>query len=422
MMEGILYFLHGAVLVLFGAFLSGAFAGVSFSRRKNRWVFVIVCALCGGLQLLTSLLLGEEAVWKLYPINTHLPLALLLWLGYRKHPITAVSAVVTAYLFCQPVKWIGLLTFTITHSAIAEYIARICFLMIIAVLTLRFLAPYFARIYQQHQRSAWIFGLTPAIYYVFDYATMIYTDLWMQNNRLVAEFLPCFLGAAYLVFCILYCIENERKINAEHKAEITSIAVEQQKKELDAMKRKEQEIRRLHHDMRLFLSTLSVCLEEGQTDQAKALVSSYLTDAEPTKVQRFCSIDLINYILSDFAAKCDGHHVAFQHKVEIGSLDLDLNMVASILSNALDNALNAQKDLPQGDRRVKLTMKTVNEKLLLSVENPVATQPVFRDGFPVSHREGHGYGTQSIRYLTERLNGKCQFQGDDSTFIVKVIL
>ena len=97
-------------------------------------------------------------------------------------------------------------------------------------------------------------------------------------------------------------------------------------------------------------------------------------------------------------------------------------MFSSILSNALDNALDAQKELPQESRSVRLMLKTSGEKLLLSVENPIAAAPRFADGLPVSKKERHGYGTQSIRYMTERLGGKWQFSVKESTFILKVII
>ena len=181
------------------------------------------------------------------------------------------------------------------------------------------------------------------------------------------------------VYDFLYSLlqRKREKTIAEHKAEITKISVEQQKKELEALRRNEQEIRLLHHDMRLFLSSLSVCLEEGNADKAKEQVALYLSRMPSTKVQHFCKIDTINYILSDFAAKCQAEKVAFVHKVELDALPFDINMVAAILSNALDNALNAQKPLEESQRSVKLLLKTANNKLLLSVENPVAEADLF---------------------------------------------
>lgn len=203
-------------------------------------------------------------------------------------------------------------------------------------------------------RSICIFGIIPMIYYIFDYTTMIYTDLWISNNRIVAEFLPFFLGIIYMVFGVLYCSENEEKILAEHKADIIRIVAEQQKKEIESIKHNEKTIRILHHDMRLFLSSLSVCLEQGDSLKATEMLSSYISRIDDVKMKHFCHIDIINYILSDFSAKCKHNHVSFEYTIEIEDIKTDMNLFAPILSNALDNALNAQKELIKSQRHVKI--------------------------------------------------------------------
>jgi len=69
-----------------------------------------------------------------------------------------------------------------------------------------------------------------------------------------------------------------------------------------------------------------------------------------------------------------------------------------------------------------LMLKEADDKLLLSVKNPTARIPIFSDGVPMSERNGHGYGTQSILYTTKQLGGNCQFSVQDNQFIVRVIL
>ena len=61
-------------------------------------------------------------------------------------------------------------------------------------------------------------------------------------------------------------------------------------------------------------------------------------------------------------------------------------------------------------------------KLLLSLKNTFADAPEIIDGIPRSKVSGHGFGTQSIRYVTERLNGNCQFSVDGNMFVLRVIL
>ena len=93
--------------------------------------------------------------------------------------------------------------------------------------------------------------------------------------------------------------------------------------------------------------------------------------------------------------------------VELDELKVDELLFCSILSNALDNALNAQKLLPAQKCSIRVMIKVSNEKLLLSVKNPIGQRITFADGLPVTGRRGHGYGTQSIRYMTAKLGGMC---------------
>ena len=152
------------------------------------------------------------------------------------------------------------------------------------------------------------------------------------------------------------------------------------------------------------------------------MVTSFTSYVDRTKLEVFCENNTVNCVLSDFAAKCKARNVSFTHNVAIEGVKVDELLFASILSNALDNALNAQEKLPEGKRRIKLMLKTADGRLLLSVKNPVETAPVFADGLPVTKRDGHGYGTQSIRYTTERLGGNCQFSMQDGWFVVRVML
>ena len=93
-----------------------------------------------------------------------------------------------------------------------------------------------------------------------------------------------------------------------------------------------------------------------------------------------------------------------------------------LFSSILSNALHAVSRLPKEKRIVTLMLREANGRMLFSVKNPIEKVPEFVDGIPVSKRKGHGYGTQSIRYLTEKLGGNCQFTVKDSMFITRVIL
>ena len=421
MLEALLSLLFGLCVLAFGICLSAAFAGIQFNRT-NLTNFAIFCGFCSLLQLILIHFLGEDLVWKLYPLITHLPLILLLHLAYHKQLATAMTAVFTAYLLCQPSKWLGVLVLHLSGSPLFESLVRCLSLALVAYVALACLSGCLSDIFNKDRRSVLIFGIIPATYYVFDYITGIYTDLWISSNRVVVEFMPLFLAITFMVFCSVYYKEYEQKTEAQRKEQIIRLTVEQQSKKIQAVKHSEQEIRLIRHDMRLLLSSLAVSIENGEHEKAQQMIASYTSHIDGTRLEHFCNIDTVNYVLSDYASKCEAEKIPFLFDVTLDSIHVDEVSFCSILSNGLDNAFNAQMMLPPAQRKIKLMLKYSDGRLLISIKNPCARKIIFSDGLPVSDKKGHGYGTQSIRFLTERLGGNCQFSLQNDVFILRIIL
>lgn len=415
------YFGYYALILLSGICLSFAFAGVTFHRKLLYKVFILFLLL-GLVQLLLLFRLDEYILWELYPVLVHIPLLFILVIFFRKRILTSIAAVCSAYLCCQPAKWLGLLTASITDNMILGQAVRFVTMGVATWIAFVYLSGYISQLYLRDTRSIMVFGIVPVIYYLFDYTVGIYTDLWRDYNQTVIEFLPCLLSIVHLVFCMVYYKQYEQKTDAERKEQIISIALEEQVKEIQSLHQSADEIRILRHDMRLMLSNVLMSIENDDKETAKKLISAYVNEVEATAVQRYCENTTLNYILSAFAGRCEAMHVTFSYRVEIAEIACDEIMLSYIISNALDNALNAQKELPVSKRSVKLLLRDWNGKLLLSVKNPYKHEPVFNNGLPISNKPGHGYGAQSIRFLTERMNGNCQFMLEDDQFVLRVIV
>lgn len=419
--DSLLFFTHYSLLLAFGILLAFAFSGVRITQKKNIVVFAVLFIVCGLIQLSLHLSVSDTLIRKLYPLITHLPTILVISLYYKKRLITAIAALTTSYLCCQPAKWFGLLSYAIFKNPTAELIARITVLSVAGILILKFFAEYIAEIFGTNTKSVVIFSIVPTVYYVFEYTTAIYTDFWTSFNPIVAEFLPFFLCVVFFVFCIVYYKEQELKANAERKEQIISVTVMQQQKEIEAIRRSEQEIKILRHDMRLLLNNLAMQIENNDTENALKTIYTYNEQIEATAVHRYCENNILNYILSGFEEKCSRKGISFKVNTNIDTLGVDEIMFSSILSNALDNAVNAQENV-MSHKFISVLIKHSNGKLLLSVENPYSQEPQFADGLPITDKQNHGYGTQSIRYMTRKLGGNCQFSTKDGNFFVRVII
>ena len=422
MLNSVLYYFDNALLLVMGIVLTAALARVQLNR-KNLLILGLLCLICGAMQCTVLALASADAVRKLYPLITHLPLLLLLLCVYRVHLLTALVSIFTVYLCCQPIKWVGLLVATISQIPALESLGRIIMIITGTALFLRHFVAGLSEIFSKDRRSVWIFGCVPIVYYFFDYLTVVYTNLWMTHTRLVGEFFPALLCIVYVMFCLLYYHAHERKADAERKEQIISIIAQQRARELEALRTNEKEIRILRHDMRLILNNISVCLENGDIPKAQEIIGNYTSYVEGAKLVQFCGNETVNYTLSYFASRCSQQQIPFAHEVNLKDLKgVDEILFSSILSNALDNALNAQQDISPHHRFIRFVMKNKEDKLLISISNPVAKPPIFVDGFPITTKEGHGYGTHSIRYLTEKLGGNCHFSMQDDLFVLRIVI
>lgn len=416
-MSQLLFFAHYALLSFFGVALSFSFTGLRLHGR-NAVGAVCVAVGCCLLQLVVYLFLGEWVVWRVYPLITHVPLAVTLCLFYKKPVMTSVAAVATAYLCCQPAKWIGLLVLELTGSTAIEQAVRIGILLLVGFVCIWLLAPHLAGVFNKDTRSVLIFGSIPMVYYLFDYISGIYMDLWTVHTQLTGQFLSFFLCVVFMLFCTVYYRQYEQKAEAQQREKMVSLQVQQQAERMEKARESEQLVRLLRHDMRHHLSSLAVCLEGGEYDKALELIREYLDYADVVQIKRFCENDMINYVLTDFSAKCQEQQVELYCTVELTSVSTDEIMLCSILSNALENALLHLS----GQRYIRVMLKTVDGRLLISVKNPIEEPPQFVDGLPAAKQEGHGYGTRSIRYITEKLGGNCQFSAGDGVFVVRVVI
>ena len=417
----LLLIFHYALLLLYGIMLSFAFAGVERTRR-NAAVIIGLFAGCGLVQLALMVLIDEGFVWRIYPIVCHAPIVALLCLMYSKRLLTALAAVATAYLCCQPANWAGVLVDALTGSFTAAQAAEIATLVALGYFVLRYATGGLAGIYNKDGRSVLVFAIVPFVYYVFDYSMSVYSEIMRDYAGPAVEFLPCFLCLAFVTFCVTYYKTYEQQMEGERREQIINITVEQQKREVEAMRRSEAEVRILRHDMRLLLNNLMQALNEGDVPSAKRLIEGHITGIDKTVVRRFCESDIINYVISDFSARCAKAGIRFEPDIRMGEAAVDEMLLASLMSNALDNAVNAQVGHPAQERLIAMSLMTANGRLLLKLSNAYAKRPEFVDGIPVSHEAGHGIGTQSIRYMAERLGGNCKFSLEGELFVLRVAI
>lgn len=116
----------------------------------------------------------------------------------------------------------------------------------------------------------------------------------------------------------------------------------------------------------------------------------------------------------DFSCMADGGCISFMSSVEI----------ISLFSNALDNACEAVLPLEKEYRQICLTIKQAIGMVSVCVENPCFTEPLIRNGLPVTSkhdREYHGFGMKSMRAIAEKYGGDMSVSIEDHWFRLNML-
>ena len=214
----------------------------------------------------------------------------------------------------------------------------------------------------------------------------------------------------------------QEKNKWQSDAYIMEIAAKNMKERLQLTESSIQKERLMRHDRRHFEAVLYQLLEEGNIEEAKKYLAERLA-MEPHPVMRYCENTTVNAAVSHYMACAKMEKISMTVSANIPSgLSVDELELAIVISNLLENAINACRKLPETERYVKLTAKYKNQ-LLLEIENSCDRKVILdEDGYPFSREEDHGIGTRSVVAFVNKTDSEICYLTEGTRFRVRMII
>lgn len=306
--ELVLWAIHHATTLLFGVFASAALCGVEINGRHSLEL-VGVGAVTGTAFAIADLVGGELFARQAYPLIVHLPLVVYPCVRYRLSPLLAILGVISAYLSCQFSNWMGIAAFAATDSQLAYCVARIITTLGVFAVLLHWASDIGPRPAIKSPTELEILLILPLVYYIFGYATNVYTTLFHSGSVVTIEFLAFALCASYLMFLAVYLREYEAKEIADRERWMLATRDSAAIKELEAWRQSGREFSVLRHDMRHYLRGLAALIEEGHTDEALERIDALCEANDRTAVRRYCANETVNIALSSLSADINAHGI-----------------------------------------------------------------------------------------------------------------
>lgn len=410
------------LVFFFGAALSVSVSGGCKSRRD--WVLLSsLCPVFLALQALSWLVLGLDVTKQLYPLLIHLPLLLVLVFGLRRPLGISLVSICTAYLCCQLPRFGEIFVTAATGSPLAGETVYLAVLPPIFLFLRRYFAPSARDAMRQSPKSLLLFGGLPIIYYLFDYSTAVYSDYLYSGSRVVSETIPTVVGLLYMVYTTAYRQQLQRQTQTELINSLMASQLKQAGAEMTALRQADAQSAIYRHDMRHHLTVINAFLSEDKPRQAEEYIRQVQEDIEAITPKRFCENELVNLLCSSFSSKAQ--HMGVRLTLEVllpRTLDISDTELCALLSNGLENALNAVGAMRENRRWVEFFCGIRDGRLLIEIKNPHAGQVSFRDGLPESDQPNHGNGCRSIQAIVRRSRGLCTFAAENGIFTLRIML
>lgn len=415
---------NDAAVSIYGSVLSASFCNAVNTKKNRRlfWSFMAVILLFQGV---VYSIWDAEFLRKCYPLIMHLPLVLVLY-ALTKKLLWSVVSVLSAYLCCQLRRWLALFVVALADGGeVMQDVAELVVTLPILLLLLRFVAPAVRQLIHYPAKLRLQLGVIPALYYVFDYATMVYTDFLTSGSLVVVEFMPFVCCVSYLVFLLYHSAEEQKQSHLKQVQDSLDLQLKQSVHEISTLRESQEQAIQYRHDLRHHLQYVSVCIENGQERQAQEYISGICKEIEAQKVKRYCENETVNLILSSFVGRAEREGITMNI---YGTLPAFLLVSESdlcvLLSNALENAIHACQPLAADGESCIIDVQFYEKegRFFLQITNPYKNPIRFEKGIPLSEREGHGIGVQSICAIVQRYGGIYNFYIKDEKFVLQLYI
>ena len=183
---------------------------------------------------------------------------------------------------------------------------------------------------------------------------------------------------------------------------------------------------KLFHDFHNHVEALYRYLSKNSTEEAMEYLENLRTPMQSISQTAWIGDEAIDYLINSKIALAGSQNIRVKTDIEfprhtnIRSVDLVV-----ILGNLLDNSLEAAGSAEDNLRFINLTIRRINDMLVIKVENGCSATPTVTDGDLQTSKTDkalHGWGLKNVRTAAEHYDGTIETEYNDHTFCAVVTL
>ncbi len=220
-----------------------------------------------------------------------------------------------------------------------------------------------------------------------------------------------FFSAFSILMAMAILSKHEYLVEQENLSKLRDIYFE-------GLKNEQEQIHIIRHDLRNHFQTLEIMLEQNRIADAKSYLDNLSNKDIINKTQVFSNNDIVNIILSSKLRYIEKYNIKFDYKINLNNnLSISDIELSSLLSNALDNAIEASTNLI--DSYIDIILKSEKGLFVFKISNSYNHKLIYSNNkiqTTKTDKKSHGHGIASIKDIVEKYNGFMEIKTTNNIF------
>lgn len=254
---------------------------------------------------------------------------------------------------------------------------------------------------------------------LFNIAKMGNLPAKIENRLIIVAF-----GMLAICIAVAICIY---RLNQQYRLRIENTELSTKLNEERYMLKKIDEMyednRILRHDLKHYLVIVQGMLSNHQVDEAMQYLDEVIGNQFHSGKLYYTNSSIVNTVLNDKGGVCEKNKIEYEVEVS-GEIPEHVQMeIGIILSNIIDNAVEAQ--LKQKARWIHVEMARHKGMFMIKVENYIHESVLEHNpSFLTTKKDkmNHGIGIRSVKKIVKKLEGIYSCEETEHTFVTNIML
>lgn len=226
--------------------------------------------------------------------------------------------------------------------------------------------------------------------------------------------------ANIIVLKMIFHINQQNHYEMENA--LLYMQITQQEKRIREEEKNYREVQLLRHDLKRYLVTYRQLLQEGKYEVIEADIDKILGKRLNTNHCVYTENTILNAVICEKMEQCSIKNIKIEVQVNADK-DMDSMEYGVVLSNLLDNAIEAEEQEKEENRYICLNMGVEQNMIHLVVSNYISESVLQNNALLETSKKNkqlHGIGLRGVKEFVNNKEGEIEIFEENHMFVVHI--